>query len=199
MAEHFEVLPFGGKKEESELERQLARGGMGRGGAARGGIRLPARPMARAVGRSLGGAIGHHGSRPLQGPAHGPHGTHRPRLHHGPRHGLRYPYGWPYWAPAYWGWSYPAGAAINVFDDGGAQDGAQDNASDSTPDAASDGVQGGSPGDAGYAPVQGEALRPHRAGCRCAGCSGTTFDVLPFTVTQLAALEGRNNWRSRRW
>jgi hypothetical protein len=152
MAEQFEMLPFGGRQEESELERQIMRGGM-----ARGGERSLARPMNR------------HG-----GPQRPPSARHG---HHGPRHGLRYPYGWPYWAPAYWGWSYPAGATVNVFDDG-AQDGPPDDADD--------------------APVQGEALRPHRAGCRCVGCCRPVFDVLPFTLTQLATLEGRNNWRSRR-
>jgi len=157
MTEQFEVLPFGGRQGESELERQIMRGGGARGGGRRPPTRTSIRPAVQPKS---------HHDRPHQ---------------HGPR-GLRYPHAWPYWAPAYWGWSYPAAAAVNVFDDSGGQDGTQD----------------GDPDDSGDMPVQGETLRPHRAGCRCAGCCGPTFDVLPFTVTQLAALEGRNNWRSRR-
>lgn len=163
MAEQFEVLPFDGGREESELERQIMRGG-----------------MARGRGRSLAGPKSRPGGLPRQLPAHqGQYGQHG---RHGARHGLRYPYGWPYWAPAYWGWSYPAGATINVFDDGGADGGAQDGLRD----------------DANDAPEQGETTRAHRPGCRCAGCCRPAFDVLPFTATQLAVLEGRNNWRSRR-
>jgi len=171
MAEQFEVLPFGGRRQESELERQIMRGGM-----ARGGGRSLARPMGRYGGSPRRPPVGHgqRGQYGVRGPR-GVHGRHGP---YGPYRGFRYPYGWPYWAPAYWGWSYPAGATINVFDDGGPQD--------------------GPPNDADDAPVQGEALRPHSGGCRCAGCRRPVFDVLPFTVTQLAVLEGRNNWRSRR-
>lgn len=166
MAEQFEVLPFGGGRMESELERQIMRGGMGRGGR---------RPLSRSAARPMGRHVGQPRLPPrglIPQVRHGHHGRHR---YPG---GLRYPYRWPYWAPAYWGWSYPAGGTINVFDDGSTQDSPLD--------------------DANGAPMQDETQRFHRAGCRCADCSGPTFDVLPFTVNQLAALAGRNNWRARR-
>jgi len=157
MTEEFEMLPFGGKRSLSGLERQIARGG-----TVRGSRRSPVRPMA------------HHGKAMprRQTTGYGPHASHGARR-------LRPPYGWPYWAPAYWGWGYPGSATVSVSDDDGApHDGTADNADD--------------------APEQGETPRMHRAGCGCAACSRPVFDVLPFTVTQLAAFGDRHNWRSRR-
>ena len=108
----------------------------------------------------------------------------RPHMPYAPR-GRWYPR--PLYGPWAYPWTYPWGATVNVFDDGSAA-----GANMPRPDAAApdDGL-----------PDEGSPQEElHPMACRCGACRGVaqTFDILPFTLNQHAALAGRANWRARR-